>query len=114
MKSPELGVNQMGLELVLQIGALAAAAESQANDEEQIDPNTQSRFSKLILIDQEYAKYKQKDYCNTFELPEFCYRFRNFAASKLKLYYSEKNDKIIRISHSVNKTSYSTRYFWYR
>ena len=47
-------------------------------------------FSKLILIDQEYAKYKQKDYGNTFELPEFCYRFRNFSASKLKLYYSEK------------------------
>lgn len=60
------------------------------NDEEQIDPNNQSRFSKLTLIDQEYAKYKQKDYRNTFTLPEFCYMFRNFAASKLKLYYSEK------------------------
>lgn len=90
MKSPELGVNPNGIGVGPTNRALAAAAESQANDEEQIDPNTQSRFSKLILIDQEYAKYKQKDYGNTFELPEFCYRFRNFAASKLKLYYSEK------------------------
>lgn len=60
------------------------------SNEEQVDPNTQSRFSKLTLIDQEYAKYKQKDYHNSFTLPEFCYMFRNFAASKLKLYYSEK------------------------
>ena len=90
MKSPELGVNPNGIGVGPTNRALAAATESQANDEEQIDPNTQSRFSKLILIDQEYAKYKQKDYGNTFELPEFCYRFRNFAASKLKLYYSEK------------------------
>lgn len=60
------------------------------NDEEQIDPNSQSRFSKLALIDQEFLKYKQKDYHNSFTLPEFCYMFRNFAASKLKLYYSEK------------------------
>ena len=60
------------------------------NDEEQIDPNSQSRFSKLSYIDQQFAKYKQKDYHNSFTLPEFCYMFRNFAASKLKLYYSEK------------------------
>ncbi len=60
------------------------------NDDEQIDPNSQSRFSKLSFIDQQFAKYKQKDYHNSFTLPEFCYMFRNFAASKLKLYYSEK------------------------
>lgn len=60
------------------------------NDDEQIDPNSQSRFSKLAFIDQQFAKYKQKDYHNSFTLPEFCYMFRNFAASKLKLYYSEK------------------------
>lgn len=60
------------------------------NEEEQVDPNSQCRFSKLALIDQEFAKYKQKDYHNSFTLPEFCYMFRNFAASKLKLYYSEK------------------------
>ncbi len=52
--------------------ALAAATESQANDEEQIDPNTQSRFSKLILIDQEYAKYKQK-------IMEILLNYQNFA-----------------------------------
>ena len=89
MKTPELGVNPNGIATGADRAALAAA-KSEENGEEQIDPNTQSRFSKLTLIDQEFAKYKQKDYGNTFTLPEFCFRFRNFAASKLKLYYSEK------------------------
>ena len=89
MKSPELGVNPNGISTGADRAALAAA-QSEANNEEQIDPNSQSRFSKLTAIDEEFAKYKQKDYHNSFTLPEFCYMFRNFAASKLKLYYSEK------------------------
>lgn len=89
MKSPELGVNPNGISTGLDKAALAAA-QSEANNEEQIDPNNQSRFSKLTILDEEFAKYKQKNYNNHFTLPEFCYMFRNFAASKLKLYYSEK------------------------
>ena len=89
MKSPELSVNPNGISAGIDKAALAAA-QSEANNEEQIDPNTQSRFSKLTALDEEFAKYKQKDYHNNFTLPEFCYMFRNFAASKLKLYYSEK------------------------
>ena len=89
MKSPELGVNPNGISTGMDKAALAAA-QSEANNEEQIDPNSQSRFSKLTMLDEEFAKYKQKDYHNSFTLPEFCYMFRNFAASKLKLYYSEK------------------------
>ena len=89
MKTPELGINPNGIDTASEKAALAAA-QSEANGEEQIDPNEQSRFSKLTYIDQQYAKYKQKDYGSTWTLPEFCYRFRNFAASKLKLYYSEK------------------------
>ena len=71
-------------------GGGAGGGSNGENNDEEIDPNSQSRFSKLALIDQEFAKYKQKDYHNSFTLPEFCYMFRNFAASKLKLYYSEK------------------------
>ena len=52
------------------------------------------RFSKLNLVDLEYANYKPKNYGNTFDLPELCSNFRNFAASKLGLYYKEK---LIRI-----------------
>ncbi len=48
---------------------------------------TDSRFAKLTLIDEQYANYKPKDYGNSFTLPELCENFRNFAASKLGLYY---------------------------
>lgn len=89
MKSPELGLNPNGIDTGTERAALAAA-QSEANGEEAIDPNVESRFSKLTIIDQEFAKYKQKDYGNSFTLPEFCFKFRNFAASQLGLYYSEK------------------------
>ena len=62
--------------------------------EEDVDTNKDQRFSKLALIDMEYANYKVQNYNNNFDLPELCSNFRNFAASKLHLYYKEK---LIRI-----------------
>ena len=46
------------------------------------------RFSKLHAIDLEYRDYKVQQYGNTFTLEELVEIFRNFAASKLKLYYT--------------------------
>ena len=78
-------------------GAGAGGGEIVMDDVEQgeegeensdFNPEVDSRFSKLTEVDQEYAKYKQKDYKNNFDLPQFCKDFRNFAAYKLKLYYS--------------------------
>ena len=46
------------------------------------------RFSKLHAIDLEYRDYKVQQYGNTFTLEELVELFRNFAASKLKLYYT--------------------------
>ncbi len=45
------------------------------------------RFSKLALIDEKFANYKIQNYNNTFTLPELVELFRNFSASKLRLYY---------------------------
>ena len=53
-----------------------------------IDPN--ARFVKLCTLDLEYANYKIQDYGNNFTLEELSNNFRNFAASKLGLYYSKK------------------------
>ncbi len=53
-----------------------------------------SRFSKLAVIDRDYANYKIKNYNNSFNLEELVELFRNFAASKLKLYYKTE---LIRI-----------------
>ena len=46
------------------------------------------RFAKLNTIDEEYANYRVKNYGNSFTLPELCENFRNFAASRLRLYYT--------------------------
>ena len=90
MQNPELGIDSKGFS---DIGKPAGGTEEEEEEESKEEENVSSldsRFSKLTLVDQEYAKYKQKDYKNTFTLPEFCHGFRHFAASKLGLYYSEK------------------------
>lgn len=46
------------------------------------------RFPKLASVDEAFAKYKIQNYNNTFTLEELVEYFRNFAASKLRLYYS--------------------------
>ena len=45
------------------------------------------RFAKLNNIDQLMANYKIQNYNNSFTLEELVELFRNFAASKLRLYY---------------------------
>ena len=62
--------------------------EEEGDENAELDPEVDSRFSKLTEVDAEYARYKQKDYKNNFDLPQFCKDFRNFAAYKLHLYYS--------------------------
>ena len=51
---------------------------------------TKSRFPKLTAVDIEYSKYKVVNYANNFTLEELVETFRNFAASKLKLYYKSE------------------------
>ena len=86
MQNPELGIDSKNFS---NAGASEKNETENKEEEEKQVSVTDSRFSKLTMVDIEYAKYKQKDYKNTFDLKEFCYRFRNFAASKLHLYYSE-------------------------
>ena len=55
-------------------------------DNEEIDA-MDTRFPKLTNIDINYSNYQIKNYNNTFTLEELVELFRNFAASKLRLYY---------------------------
>ena len=48
------------------------------------------RFNKLATIDIEWADYQPPQYDWDIQLPEFCDRFRNFACSRLKLFYDIK------------------------
>ena len=94
MEQPDLGINSRNFSDVGENskGNMGQATGSGSGDEEEaeVDPTTDSRFSKLTITDLEYAKYKQKDYKNNFTLPEFCHNFRHFAASQLRLWYNEK------------------------
>jgi hypothetical protein len=54
----------------------------------------ESRFFKLSKIDAEWADYVAPVYDNEITLPELCERFRDFACSRLGLYY---DIKIIRL-----------------
>jgi len=57
-------------------------------DEGTVNPDTEIRFPKLYEVDEKFKNYKIQDYGNSYELPELVELFRNFAASKLKLYYT--------------------------
>ena len=59
--------------------------ENGEDENDSSDPNI--RFSKLDQIDKDFEDYQKVDYKNNFTLPELCEDFRNFAASKLGLYY---------------------------
>lgn len=68
-----------------------AAEENNANrntvDGPLINPED-SRFYRLTSVDNYYKNtYQPPTYDNDITLPEFCDRFRNFAASRLGLYY---------------------------
>ena len=61
------------------------------------------RFSKLHAIDLEYQNYKVVDYHNTFTLEELVELFRNFAASKLRLYYTTNMIRLFIASLSATR-----------
>ena len=82
-------VSQLGLKP----GEEATVTSEEENTPEQQGEESQEdldkyRFSKLHAVDVEFANYKIQNYNNTFTLEELVESFRNFAASKLKLYYS--------------------------
>src|SRR5574344_933673 len=66
------------------------AVEGEAEQEEDNKPAGDTRFAKLTQVDEEYKNYKIKNYGNNFTLPELIDNFRNFAAAKLKLFYTEE------------------------
>ncbi len=52
------------------------------------------RFSKLIEVDNFYKTYTPPEYNNTITLPELCDAYRNFACSRMHLYYEQKTIRL--------------------
>lgn len=79
-------VSQMGLKQ-----GESAFVDNEETTEENTENSTEeggdTRFQKLAVVDKNYAMYKVQNYNNNFTLEELCENFRNFAASRLRLYY---------------------------
>ena len=75
---------------VSQLGLKPDESPIEEIEKEEETDNPDIRFSKLDQIDKQYADYQIIDYGNSFTLPELCSNFRNFAGSRLKLYYKEE------------------------
>lgn len=58
-----------------------------AVDDTRPDDLLEGRFSKLMEVDEEFAFYEPEVYENDFTLEQICEDFRNFACSKMKLFY---------------------------
>lgn len=63
----------------------------------------ESRFFKLTKIDEEHSNSNSLKITNNFNLNQFCEDFRNYAASKLKLYYDIKIIRLFVASLASNK-----------
>lgn len=61
---------------------------SEGQKEDEIEDGEGQRFARLSMVDKKFAKYRVQNYNNDFTLDELCRTFRNFAASRLHLYYT--------------------------
>ena len=99
MKITELGLNPDQIEALNaslaeggEEGAEAGAEEAPPGNRNTfnspcVDPN-ESRFFRLTAVDNFYKReYQPPVYDNTITLAQLCERFRNYSASRLKLYY---------------------------
>ena len=80
-------VSQLGLRPgeALEYNAESGTSQSGSNE---------SRFFKLTLIDEKMKEYQEPEFNYELSLPEICDAFRNFACSKMGLYY---DIRIIRL-----------------
>ena len=83
-----LKVGQTGVPLDLLNGIYEEEEDSEETTEEETE--LLPRFSKLDAIDQKYTYYTPPEYRRDFTLEEVCDTFRNFACSRMGLYYEQK------------------------
>lgn len=91
---------------VSHLGLKPGEDDLEDNTEEVKDNNidtTTSRFPKLTSVDLQFSNYKIKSYNNSFTLEELVEMFRNFAASKLKLYYKTEMIRLFIASLASTK-----------
>ena len=71
----------------MSVGAPLSTGGFQKLDSKKPKGDNKTRFYMLSNIDANRSKYQRGSYNNSINLEELCENFRNFAASRLKLYY---------------------------
>ena len=71
----------------VEVSETKQSKSDEEEDEEQIEVGEKKRFYKLSQIDEERGKYKREKYDENVTLKNFCDGFRNFACSRMRLYY---------------------------
>ncbi len=96
-------VSQMGLkpDESAEIMSTSSEGSEEGANEETVSDGV--RFTKLSNIDLMLKDYKLQNYNNTFTLQELVSLFRNFAASKLHLYYTEEMIRLFISSLACTK-----------
>lgn len=103
MKVSQLGLKP-GEEPTIETSNSGSSEQSEENKDDNLDGDLDSyRFSKLHAIDLQFRDYKIQQYNNSFTLEELVELFRNFAASKLKLYYTTKMIRLFISGLSATK-----------
>lgn len=99
MKVSQLGLKPDEANIISEEESPTKEGEDPTLDEDE----SKYRFSKLHAIDLQYRDYKVQVYNNAFTLEELVEEFRNFAASKLKLYYTTKMIRLFISALSATK-----------
>ena len=102
MKVSQIGVGPVGQPLPAGApgGALGynEAADGEQTTEEQLESGvvvtTDKRFSKLLEVDNFYKTYVPPEYDNNITLPQLCEDYRNFACSRMHLFYDIKTVRL--------------------
>ena len=63
---------------------------------EEVEEGLLPRFSKLEAIDQKYLYYSAPEFRRDYTLEEICAEFRNFACSRMGLFYEPKVIRLLR------------------
>jgi len=97
-------VSQLGLKPGEEAEVLSEEENKDKKDDvETLEDDGNYRFSKLHAIDLQFRDYKVQNYNNTFTLEELVEQFRNFAASKLRLYYTTNMIRLFISALSATK-----------
>jgi hypothetical protein len=88
-----------------EIEGMLEGEEKKDTDEEEVDisPTGRSRFYKLTEVDLAMANYQQEETNKTLSLSEICDTFRNYAASKMGLFYQIKVIRLFLASFASSR-----------